>query len=90
MELCADQVTDRERERLEGHSGPVSAIAYCSGDISILSGSYDHSSILWDLETSKQVLTFSGHTGAIRDCMFAPGGRVCITAGDTSIRLWDR
>ena len=76
--------------RLEGHSGPVSAVAYCEGESSILSCSYDHSSIHWDVETSKQVVTFSGHTGAIRDCMFAPGGRVCITAGDTSVRLWDR
>jgi WD40 repeat protein len=76
--------------RLDGHSGPVSAIACYEGDCSILSCSYDHTSILWDLETSTQVVTFSGHTGAVRDCMFAPGGRVCITAGDTSVRLWDR
>jgi WD40 repeat protein len=55
-----------------------------------MSASHDHTSIIWDLETSKLITSFEGHTGAVRDCVFAPGGRVVITAGDTSIRLWDR
>ena len=77
-------------ELLKGHTDSVSSISSLEADRSLLSASHDHTSILWDLEAVKPVLCLNGHTGAIRDCMFAPGGRVLITAGDTTIRLWDR
>ena len=76
--------------RLTGHTGAASSIAAFEADGLLLTASQDHTSIIWDLETGTLVTCFKGHTGVVRDCLFAPGGRVLITAGDTTIRLWDR
>jgi WD40 repeat protein len=31
-----------------------------------------------------------GHDGAVRDCVWAPDGKTVITAGDDSVKIWDR
>jgi WD40 repeat protein len=37
----------------------------------------------------QEVQTFSGHEDLIRAVAFAPDGRQVLTAGDTTVRLWD-
>jgi WD40 repeat protein len=41
---------------------------------SILSGSYDRTLKLWDVQSGQEVRTFKGHEDSVTGVCFAPGG----------------
>ena len=54
-----------------------------------LSGCFDGSVYLWDLDTGKQLLKFHGHEGAVKSVAIHSNGRDIVSAGaDATIRLW--
>jgi len=78
---------------LEGHTQCVSALAWPE-DSTILSGSWDHSVRVWDVDVGTPVDTYL-HNKAVH-CMATPsaaaGGAAIIAFGgpEKSVRLWDR
>jgi WD40 repeat protein/uncharacterized caspase-like protein len=58
----------------------------------MLSGSYDRTLELWDLETGRLLRTFRGHSGLITSVAFSPDGRRVLSGSDETsdaIKLWD-
>jgi WD40 repeat protein len=54
-----------------------------------LTGSNDHTALLWDLETGKQLRRFVGHDREISCVQFSKNGLNVLTASsDTTLRLW--
>ncbi|MDM8536712.1 hypothetical protein QUF70_08165 [Desulfobacterales bacterium HSG17] len=78
-----------EKNCLEGHESPVSAIE-CSPDGKIIaSGSYDNTIKLWNIEQGRELKTLSGHLGSIRSLSFSPDGRFLASGSyDNTIKLW--
>jgi len=55
-----------------------------------VTGSWDQTARLWDLETGRCLQTFAGHTGDVRAVAVTPDGRRLVTgSGDHTARLWD-
>ncbi|MBD2155090.1 serine/threonine-protein kinase [Leptolyngbya sp. FACHB-16] len=83
---------------LEGHTGPVTAIAISPDGLLLASGSTDRSIKLWHLESGTLMHTWSGrslrfqagHTEAIATLAFSADGCTLISGSeDCTLRWWD-
>src|SRR5262249_28717005 len=46
---CWDLATEKEVRRLEGHRGRATAVAFLPGGRRLVSGSWDHTALVWDV-----------------------------------------
>jgi cytochrome c len=75
-------------QELRGHGGPVRALAV-SGDGRIaVSGSFDTSAILWNLETGSALAVLRAHDGAVNAVAALPGGRFATAGEEGRIAIW--
>ncbi len=77
---------------LEGHGGPIKAIAVSADGMEVLTASFDYSIILWDLSGSEAriVHRLIGHDAAVNDAAFVPGSRRAVSVSDDgSLGIWD-
>jgi WD40 repeat protein len=75
--------------RLTGHHAPVSALAYSRDGTRLASGAEDGEVILWNVATSKPVLTLPRLPVRITAVAFSPCGvRVAAAAGDGLVKVW--
>ena len=73
-----------------GHMSMVRAVAFLPDGRRALSGSWDGTMRLWDLNTGKELRRFNGHTRGVNDLAVPPDGRRAVTAsGDTTAAVWD-
>ncbi len=74
----------------KGHIQPISVIAWHPSGNYFASGSTDHSIILWDYHSGKQIRTFNQHTGKINDLKFSKNGEWLLSAGaDNLVAIMD-
>ncbi|MEM7747403.1 MAG: c-type cytochrome [Pseudomonadota bacterium] len=78
---------------LEGHGGPVKAIAVDHTSGRILTGSFDYAMMLWQLSedgSAKQLKRFDDHDGAVSAVSFVPGAKQVLSGSDDgALHLWD-
>ena len=77
----------RRTVRLEGHTDAVSALVVCHGRI--VSGSWDGSMRVWDVESGDCLQVLEGHTDEIFSAAFNYEGDTIITGSkDNTCRIW--
>ena len=76
---------------LLGHGGPVQAVDVSADGRHALTGGFDYTVILWDLETQVPVRIMTGHDGGVSAVRFVPGSALRgVSAGDDGdVILWD-
>ena len=79
----------KQSRRFQAHSEKISCLAFSPDGKQILSGSWDHSAMLWD-ERGNLLRTFTGHDSIVTRVAFSPNGKTVLTASkDNTIRLWE-
>lgn len=82
----------KARGNLEGHGGPIKALAADAATGRVLTGSFDYSMMAWDVmaDPPRLIGRFADHDGAVNAVAFLPGGRRALAAGDDgAVSLWD-
>jgi WD40 repeat protein len=75
---------------LEGHTGPVSQIAFAPDGRTLASAGADGKVRLWNVAERRLMTTLEGHTAPVHSLAFSPGGQLLASSGnDATIRLWD-
>ncbi|SCU97987.1 LAMI_0F12420g1_1 [Lachancea mirantina] len=73
---------------LRGHMDPVRTVSG-HGNI-VISGSYDHNLMIWDIAQMKCLYVLTGHTDRIYCTVYDHERKRCISASmDWTIRVWD-
>ncbi len=77
-------------KELTGHTDEIKSIAFSPDDKFVLTGSYDNTARLWNIETGEMVHEFIGHTSAITSVTFSSDSRYILTGSlDKTERLWN-
>jgi WD40 repeat protein len=77
-------------QTLEGHTGPLTAIAFSQDGTMLVSASISGIVQLWDTATGNARQTLKGHTRSVNAIAFSPDGTMLASASnDGTVRLWD-
>ncbi|KAL6359995.1 hypothetical protein LRP88_05691 [Fusarium phalaenopsidis] len=75
---------------LEGHVGPVWAVAMSPDSKLIASRSYDQAIKIWNAGTGEVQKVLRGHHSVIRSIVFSPDGKLLISGSyDRTVKIWD-
>lgn len=73
-----------------GHSDKVRSAALSPDGRRLVTGSNDHTAILWDADTGQELHTLRGHSNSVTSVAFSPDGhRVLTGSEDHTAKLWD-
>jgi WD40 repeat protein len=77
---------------LIGHSVEVTSVAFSPDGKFALTGSGDHTALLWDIQDKNNIQSYvlNGHTHVVESVAFSPDGKYALTGSiDHTARLWD-
>lgn len=77
------------RDGMLGHSDQIWRLCFSPHSKLLASGSKDKTVRLWDVETGKEITTFTGHKETVISVAFSPDGKYLVSSGlDGMIKLW--
>ncbi|MFT5823856.1 MAG: WD40 repeat protein [Crocinitomix sp.] len=74
----------------KGHTDYIRAYDFSPDNKYIVTGGFDNIMLLWDVQSGKQIRTFSGHTERIRSVMFSPDQKTILSlAADNKVKIFE-
>jgi cytochrome c len=86
--LAAPAASVRAQQGLAGHGGPVRALAPTPDGRGAVSGGFDQSAIVWDLEAQRARRILRVHEGSVNAVAALPDGRFLTAGEDGRVALW--
>jgi WD40 repeat protein len=84
-----DFATGQLTALLKGHINTVFSLAFSPDGKHLVSGSFDRTAIVWNVEDHKLLFHLQGHTGLLQGAAFTPDGERVVTASeDATLKLW--
>lgn len=81
---------------LQGHIWTIEALDFTPDGQTLVSGSFDHTVKVWNLNNGKLIRNLDGHEDGVNDVLISPDGKLFFTAGGTAepntskvIKVWD-
>ena len=74
--------------QLSGHGGPVRSLAVSADGARAISGSFDQSAILWNIEERAALAVLRSHQGAVNAVAALPDGSFATGGEDGRIAIW--
>jgi len=88
--IILNAITGSQTAILSGHTDWARSLMFSSDGTSLVSGSFDTTIKLWDIQTGGVVKTFFGHTNYVLSVSISPDcTRIASGSSDYTIRLWD-
>jgi WD40 repeat protein len=88
--IILSAITGSQSTTLSGHSNLVVSVTFSSDGVLLVSGSYDKTIKLWDIQTGGIITTFSGHNDYVLSVSISTdSAMVASGSSDKTIRLWD-
>jgi WD40 repeat protein len=87
--LFLNAITGSQLAVLSGHTRGVTSLAFSPDGTSLVSGSYDETVKLWDVQTGGVVKTFCGHTDTVNSVSISTNYTMIASgSSDKTICLW--
>src|SRR5947209_19602879 len=86
--LSAGPAANHASAQLHGHGGPVRAVAVLADGRSIISGGFDQSAILWDIDAGAARAVMRFHDGAVNAVAALPGGGFATAGEDGRVAIY--
>jgi WD40 repeat protein/DNA-binding SARP family transcriptional activator len=89
--LLVDPASGDVLQRLRGHTGPITEIAFSPDGTLVATAAADRTIAVWDVATGNRVELLEGHAGAVASVAFGSDGDTVVSAGvDGTVLVWDR
>jgi len=79
----------KQQFALEGHKGPLWAIAFAPDQQTVATGGEDRSVLLWDLQQRKLIKSLGSTQRTVRALRFSPDQSRLFSFEDRMVRTWD-
>lgn len=83
------QVEDQTCSLTISQKESITSVSVSNDDSLIACGMADGQVVVYDKETTKEVKSFIGHSGAITSCCFLGLTKLCSSSDDATISIWD-
>lgn len=86
-----DVNTGELKTTLEGHTGPITSMAFSSDGKTLVTSSWDRSVRIWDVATGDNKYTFKKHTDGVKKIIFYPKSNIFAAVGynRSGVYEWD-